>query len=181
MTDEDLVAATRADPEAFGELYRRHVSPLLAWFRARTYESDQALDLTAETFARALQHASSFDGASGQARAWLFTIARNLLLDSYRRGQVESDGRRRLRMEPLEVTEAGFERVESTLDAARMVPLDALKDELSPEQVEAITGRVIDERSYERLAQELACSPQVVRQHVSRGLRKLRRNREVSA
>jgi DNA-directed RNA polymerase specialized sigma24 family protein len=75
----------------------------------------------------------------------------------------------------------GFERVEAMLDAARRVTLSELKDELSAGQAEAITGRVVEERSYEELGAKLTCSPQVVRPHVSRGLRIPRRNRKVPA
>jgi RNA polymerase sigma factor (sigma-70 family) len=39
---------------------------------------------------------------------------------------------------------------------------------------EAIEGRVVDERGYAELAAELRCSQAVVRQRVSRGLRRLR-------
>ena len=34
-SDDDLLAATRAEPEAFAVLYRRHVTPLLAYFLVR--------------------------------------------------------------------------------------------------------------------------------------------------
>ena len=32
-SDDDLLAATRAEPEAFAVFYRRHVGPLLAYFQ----------------------------------------------------------------------------------------------------------------------------------------------------
>jgi RNA polymerase sigma-70 factor (ECF subfamily) len=180
-TDEQLLVLTSSDPEAFAVFYRRHVAELLRYFRARTSDAQLALDLAGETFARTLENASRFDAEREHARAWLFAIAHNLLVDSYRRGRVESDARRRLGIEPMVVTDTGLERVEAMLDAARRLTLSELQDELSPAQAEAITGRVVEERSYEQLAAELECSPQVVRQHVSRGLRILRRNRKVPA
>ena len=38
-SDDDLLAATRAEPEAFAVLYRRHVTPLLAYFVRRTRDA----------------------------------------------------------------------------------------------------------------------------------------------
>jgi len=52
--------------------------------------------------------------------------------------------------------------------------LEALLAELPAEQREAVVARVIEERSYEEIGSELQCSPSVVRQRVSRGLRSLR-------
>lgn len=46
--------------------------------------------------------------------------------------------------------------------------------ELPVEQRQAVWGRIVDEKSYDRLARELDTSEALVRQHVSRGLRRLR-------
>ena len=51
-TDAELIKAARSDPEAFGELYRRHAAAVHGWFRGRT-DDRIAEDLTAETFAQA--------------------------------------------------------------------------------------------------------------------------------
>jgi RNA polymerase sigma factor (sigma-70 family) len=178
-TDPELLRLTASEPEAFAVFYRRHVGVILAYLR--TSDAQLALDLAAETFARALEHAEGFRPEGPEARAWLYTIARNLLFDSYRRGQVESDARQRLGLEPIVMTDAGYEHVEATIDAARDVNLAILDEELTEAQALAVAGRVVDERSYEALAAQLQCSPQVVRQHVSRGLRILRRTRKVIA
>jgi RNA polymerase sigma-70 factor (ECF subfamily) len=50
-----LVAASNEDPAAFATLYRRHVRGLLAFFRRQVGSAEVALDLTAETFAAALE------------------------------------------------------------------------------------------------------------------------------
>ena len=56
--------------------------------------------------------------------------------------------------------------------------LDRLLAELPNEQREAIRARVLEERAYADIASQLRCSPQVVRQRVSRGLRTLRTRME---
>ncbi len=49
-----------------------------------------------------------------------------------------------------------------------------LFETLPPVPRDAVSQRVIEERSYEEIAVDLRCSESVVRQRVSRGLRSLR-------
>jgi DNA-directed RNA polymerase specialized sigma24 family protein len=94
--DAMLLHATPGDRRAFGVFYERHEHAVLGFLGAVTRQPDLAADLAAETFAAALQAAASYDPARGSARAWLFGIARHVLAASARRGQVESEARRRL-------------------------------------------------------------------------------------
>lgn len=170
LGDAELLERTARQPEAFAVFYRRHIDRLLAYFRRRVDSAELALDLAAETFARALEAAERFQAGSAPAEAWLFSIARNLLTDSYRHGRVEDAARLRLGMEPLSFTDDGLAAVE-----ARTVELEAA---LPRDQAQAVRARVIEGRSYDELAADLGCSPQVVRQRVSRGLRALREEME---
>jgi RNA polymerase sigma-70 factor (ECF subfamily) len=172
ITDEELLAASAADPEAFGLFYDRHEPELLRFFMRAVRRADLAADLTAEVFACALAGAASFDGARGTARAWLFGIARHELADTWERGRVEDKARRRLGMEPVALSDESLERIER-LDASSGAALSLLA-ELPADQREAVQGRVVDERDYAELAESLRCSESVVRQRVSRGLRSLR-------
>jgi RNA polymerase sigma factor (sigma-70 family) len=168
-SDEDLLEATRDDPEAFGAFYRRYEERMLAYFLARTGDAEVAADLSAETFAAALPASRRFRRRREPAAAWLFGIARNVLAMSRRRGRVEQRARRRLRLPPLVVTDEVLERVEA-LDTTAL----ALVDGLTPAQAEAVRARIVDERDYADIAKDLRCSEAVVRKRVSRGLASLR-------
>ena len=168
MDDADLLARARHEPAAFGAFYRRHVGAVLAFHRRRTGDPEVALDLTAETFARALEGVASFEPGRGPARAWLFAIARNLLADSYRRGRVADEARRRLGIPPLAVDDEDLERVEAAADAADLLAI------LPDDQRTAIDARVLGEEPYADIAARIECSEGVVRQRVSRGLATLR-------
>ncbi|WP_445151848.1 RNA polymerase sigma factor [Baekduia sp. Peel2402] len=165
--DSELLAG---DAEAFGVFYARHEDAVLAFFLRRVRRPELAADLTAETFAAALRGRATHDPQRGEARAWLFGIARNVLLASLRRGRVEDDARRRLGMERLVLDDVALARVEELANASALTALD----DLPPDQRAAVAGRVVEERSYEELAAALQCSESVVRQRVSRGLRTLR-------
>ena len=108
------------------------------------------------------------------AVAWLLLTARHLLIDSYRRGQVESAARRRLAMRPVVLEDADLVRVQEI--SAEISLVEELAAQLPPDQVQALCARVLDERDYPSIAGELRCSEAVVRKRVSRALRTLRRN-----
>lgn len=174
-TDEELLAATSNEAEAFGALYRRHERGMLLFFLRRTSSAEIAADLTAEVFAAALASAHRFRPSAKPAVAWLYGIANNKLAASYRRGRVEDRARRRLQAEPLVLTDDALERVEALADAeiASEVIRDLL-DQLPADQHEAVRAHVLDERPYKEIATDLEISQAVVRQRVSRGLRSLR-------
>src|SRR5581483_9958211 len=86
-SDDDLMHAARgqgaADAHAaFQELYRRHAGRLLA-FLARSLEEHEAADCLQDVWLRVWRKLDSFQG--GNFRAWLFGIARNLIIDLVRK------------------------------------------------------------------------------------------------
>jgi RNA polymerase sigma-70 factor (ECF subfamily) len=175
LTDAELLDRTAREPQAFATLYRRHERIVLRFLMSRCRDAELTADLTAETFARALEGAGRFDhvraGGTG-ALPWLLTIAHNTLITSLRRGVVAEDARRRLGCEPLALDDDALARVER--EASPEAPLAELLGDLPRELREAVVARVLDERDYDEIATELGCSKQVVRKRVSRGLARLR-------
>jgi len=181
-TDEELLAETASNPEAFGAFYRRHEKSVLLYFLRRTASPEVSADLTAEVFAAALESSKRFRAGKAPAAAWLFGIAKNKLAASQTRGRVEERARKRLGAEPLLLTDEAIERVEQLADQAReSESLSAMLDDLPPDQREAIRRHVLEELPYNELSKELRCSEAVVRQRVSRGLRTLRLQAKESA
>lgn len=175
LTDHELIrrSVDDADGDAFAELYRRHVDAVLAYLRRRVPTPELALDLTAETFATAITNAHRFRG-EGPVAGWLYGIARNKLLESLRRGRVEDAARRKLANDPLAVSDADLADVEHRATGPGTAELARQLGALAPEIREALIARIVDERGYDDIAADLAVSEQLVRQRVSRGLRRLR-------
>jgi RNA polymerase sigma-70 factor (ECF subfamily) len=102
MSDESqLLIQARSGAHEFAAFYRHFERPVLGFFVNATGRSDLGADLTAETFARALEGVAAFDPTRGRADQWLFGIARHVLAESYRRGRVEASARARLGMPEL--------------------------------------------------------------------------------
>jgi RNA polymerase sigma-70 factor (ECF subfamily) len=175
ISDATLLNASLHDPSAFAAFYRRYAQRVLAYLQARTRNPEVAADLTAETFASALEGLVSFDptrAPAGSAAGWIFTIAHNTLMRSLRRGRVAEEARRRLGMQAgLEIQDPELDRIEALASTEGLVELLA---ELPPDQRDAVTARVLDDREYSDIATELRCSSLVVRKRVSRGLAVLR-------
>jgi RNA polymerase sigma-70 factor (ECF subfamily) len=173
-----LRAAAGGDDDAFAVFYRRHLPGVTRFHLRRTGRPELAFDLTAETFAAVVVGLRSFDVDRGPATAWLYGIALNKLRESLRRGQVEDRARRDLGLDPVQLEDAGFVRVEEQASRADEAALHEALEDLPDDQRDAVLARVVEERPYEEIARELECSPSVVRQRVHRGLRRLRTRME---
>lgn len=173
ILDEELLQrAARGDRAAFEVFYRRHVLAISTYLRRRAGSPELGFDLTAETFAAAVAGLDGFDATRGSGRGWLFAIAANELRQAWRHGQVESRTRERLQLEPIVLDDEALQAVERmSSDQALAGALAALP----ASEAEAIRAHVVEERPYRELAAELRCSEAVIRQRVSRGLRRLRR------
>jgi RNA polymerase sigma factor (sigma-70 family) len=170
--DQLLVATAGGDPAAFGVFYERHVAAVVSLFVTRTGSAELAADLTGETFAAALLGARRFRPVGAAATAWLLGIAQNKLRESARRHRVAARARERLGMPRLALEDQDLERIAQLNDqGSRALELLA---ELAPAHRDAIHGRVLEGIEYSELAERMGCSEHVVRQNVSRGLRRLR-------
>jgi RNA polymerase sigma factor (sigma-70 family) len=166
--DEDLLVG---DPEAFAAFYRRHAVTIAAFFLRRTRDRELAADLTAETFAAALQSRRRFDPARGAAVAWLYGIARHQLARALERGRVENGARRRLGIPRLAFDDEALERIEAAAADGRVA---GLLHELPTDERDAVRARVVGEREYADIARDAATSEAVIRKRVSRGLARMR-------
>lgn len=174
-TDDELLRATPRDPQAFGELYRRHAAPMAGFFLRRTGNPEWAADLTAETFASALRGARKFDPEKGTAVMWLYGIARRQLADALERGAVADRARRRMRIPHIALDDEALDRVVEIASAESTGRrLAELLDQLPTEQRAAVQARVIDEHDYSEIAADGAVTEAVARKRVSRGIAGIR-------
>ena len=110
-----------ADSALMGELYREHSGALLRYALRLTGDRARAEDVVQETLLRAWQHPHVFDDSDRSPRAWLFRVARNIIIDeqrtSRRRREVSSpDG--------SELEQRGPDQIEVAVD--RLLITDAL-------------------------------------------------------
>jgi RNA polymerase sigma-70 factor (ECF subfamily) len=86
-TDDELAVAARSDVDAFAQLYVRHRLTVYRYARSRTSNEEDAIDLTAVTFERALSAIGRYRPSGGGFVAWLLRITRNAAIDQQRRAR----------------------------------------------------------------------------------------------
>jgi RNA polymerase sigma-70 factor, ECF subfamily len=131
--DELLIRRAReGDTQAFGQLYQRHVDRVFSFVVFRLRDTDVAEDLTQEVFIQAFRALHTFDWR-GALAPWLLRIARNTVIDYWRRvarrpehalsladsGDDEEDEDRLGRL-GADAGEIGVSWVESMLDRERI-------------------------------------------------------------
>jgi RNA polymerase sigma-70 factor (ECF subfamily) len=81
--------AQRGDANACAALYGRHYDAIYRYCYYRVEDSELAQDLTSEVFVRMVEKLDTFRSRGQPLVAWLYTIARNLVIDVHRqRGKV---------------------------------------------------------------------------------------------
>ena len=86
LADGELIERVGAgDREAFEELYRRYTRPVLGLALRRLGDRGRAEDAVQDAFTAVWRSAGSYDSERGQGGAWLYTVARNAIVDGARR------------------------------------------------------------------------------------------------
>jgi RNA polymerase sigma-70 factor (ECF subfamily) len=76
--------AKAGDPEAFAKLYDAYVERVSRYIYFRVAEDCDMEDLVAQVFLKAWEHLDRYKRGSSPFIAWLYTIARHLVIDHYR-------------------------------------------------------------------------------------------------
>jgi RNA polymerase sigma factor (sigma-70 family) len=165
----------RREPSAFTDVYAAMAQDVLVFFARRTFDVEVARDLTAETFAQAFEHRRRYRGSSdAEVAGWLYGIARHQLSHYVRRGVVARRAVARLGIQVPAVSDDDYERIVELAGLSQMRErVAAAFSGLPGEHRDALSLRVVDERSYAEVAATLGVSEQTARARVSRALRRL--------
>ncbi len=82
--DGDLLAMAGSEPEAFGELFKRHSRSVYAFCARRTGNLDLAEDLTSVVFMEAFRRRRTLKLSNTSALPWLFGVANNVVRNADR-------------------------------------------------------------------------------------------------
>jgi RNA polymerase sigma-70 factor (ECF subfamily) len=178
--ERDLVARSRADPAAFGELYDFYLPRIFAFVARRVRDRAAVEDLTAMTFERALLVVRRDDFRNESFGGWLYRVATNAIVDQARRerhaiplGIRASDG------PGAAGDRSGHEPGDESAAAAFAAAID--RDQLrrglaavAPQHRQVLVLRFLDGLEPVELAAVLGCSRSAAAVRVHRALRALR-------
>jgi RNA polymerase sigma factor (sigma-70 family) len=148
--------------------HTRKIYNLCYRFTGRTVEAE---DLTQEVFIKVFQTLKSYDEAQGAFTTWLNRVARNHLVDHYRRTKKE-------RLTSSFEDEAGVmeQRPDSGPPPSGRVEvrerrewLQAALEQLSPDLREAVILRDLNDLDYEEIASVLGVPQGTVKSRINRG------------
>lgn len=151
-------------------VYRDHLDAVFGFF-AYSVGRELAEDLSATTFERVIRHWSRYDAGRATERTWILTIARNTLIDHYRRQshrRTTSIDEHPLILENL--TEPTDPLARSLADGAFADWLDGL----GPREQEILAMRYGADLTGAEIADLTGLSEGNVHQIISRTLRRLR-------
>jgi RNA polymerase sigma-70 factor (ECF subfamily) len=167
--DHELaVRAQAGDRAAFGELYDRYAKDIYAFAYWRLYTREAAEDATSDIFMKALTALPRYRVDAGTFKAWLYTIARNTVIDLVRSRKPTVELEDAIHVPE---TESSAHRLGDVLDAARVLPyLKALSDE----QRDIVILRVWHDLSHKEIARVLRMSEASSKMGFSRAIKRLR-------
>ncbi|MDQ2742931.1 MAG: RNA polymerase sigma factor [Chloroflexota bacterium] len=166
--DALLAEAAKTDAGAFGELYERYYARVYRYVYHRLGNAPDAEDVTALVFMKALEAMPAYQSTRSSFAPWLFRIARNAVIDHYRRGRKHSP------IDEVELHSTDGNPALDVLNAERRAELRALVEHLSDDQRDVVLMRYSADLSFPEIATTLNKNEPAVRMLLHRGLRKLK-------
>jgi RNA polymerase sigma-70 factor (ECF subfamily) len=169
----------RGDEPAWEELVRLHTRKVYGLCFRFTGSGSEAQDLTQEVFLRVFRTLKTFRSTEGSFGTWLARVARNLLIDHYRRTRQERvtdsiEGQ----LATIEEGSAGNSARPDQAMAGREASeiLQATLQKLSPDLREAVILRDLQEMEYREIAEVLQIPEGTVKSRINRGRAELARH-----
>lgn len=172
--ERSLISRAGHHPGAFRELYQHYFPRIYAYAAYRVGRQQDAEDLVADIFLRAMEELDRFEyRGAGSFAAWLFRIARNHVADFHRRS--------RRAEEPVPLEELPNLQADAllpgdvVLQKEKFAHLRRLIGTLSPRRQEVITLRFFGGLRNKEIAEILDLDERTVASHLCRGLEDLHR------
>ena|SRR5579884_834426 len=164
--------AKNGDKDAYGQLYSEFYLPVFRYIYFRINQKEEAEDLTQTVFLKAYTSIERYQSRSVDPLAYFYTIARNVVIDYYRRKKelsLESNLGQAMEIpdkkENIEATFIQKENAEKVQQAISKLPLD---------QKEVIILKFINDLNNAEIARLLGKNEATIRQIQHRALKALK-------
>jgi RNA polymerase sigma-70 factor (ECF subfamily) len=170
-SDATLISKAKSgEVAAYGHLYRRYLTPIYRYLRARVGRDRDAEDLTEQVFLKAFESLETYEERGAPFSAYLYRVAYNAVVDHYRTRKNE------LPLEQVDSLEGESIDIEKRL--VEMEQVEQIKNALDglPEHYqEVIRLRVILDMTTSTVAEWMERTPNSVRVLLHRALKALQR------
>jgi RNA polymerase sigma-70 factor (ECF subfamily) len=156
--------------EAFSLLFEHFAPKLKAYYRKAGLESMVAEDLTQEAMLAVWNHAEKFSSSIGGVSTWIYTIARNRLIDHVRKRKVRQGDLTDPALQPEPIAIA-----DDLVDAKqRYRSLKASLDKLPDEQASILKMAFFDHKAHSEIAKETGLPLGTVKSRIRLAMQRLR-------
>jgi len=155
---------TGDDQARFTQLFEEHRQGVHAFLLARTSDAEVARDLLQETFLRLWRRLDEVVVlAEDRQRAWLYTVARNLVIDRYRTEASRRDAVSQVGNEVARIASAQVDTVDRLADRDDIEHLEAEIARLPEDQRVVLTMVAVAEMTSQQVGEALDLPPGTVR------------------
>lgn len=162
--------AKKGNKEAFGEIYRLFLSRIYRFIYYLVYDEPLAEDLTQETFIKAWKALPGFSSKKGTIQAYLFAIARNLVIDNQRKKK------------EVALTDEAAENIEITENLEENIAQNENKElvgralsVLEPDEKQIVILRYFEEMHFTEISKIVGKKEGAIRVQMHRLLSKLKK------
>lgn len=153
----------------FGQIYDEYIKKIYGFIYSKTMHKEVAEDLTSATFLKAVEKIQSFN-ADTNFSAWLFTIARNSVIDHFR------TQKRNLDIDDFWDLDCGEDFAENFANQEILREVRNYLKKLRPEQRELVLMRVWGNMSFKEISAATGKSEGSLKMAFSRILGEMKQN-----
>ncbi len=171
---QDSTAKTETARVALASLYEEYYDRIVRYIFVRISDQSEAENLGGDVFLRALQSLDSYRGRPEQMRAWLFSIARHIVVDYQRKMSKRKD----ISIDEVEIPDR-LNIEEAVETKSELERLSQAAKRLTPAQREVIGLRVFAGLSSAEVGKMLGKSSGAVREMQRAAVETLRQQMNV--
>jgi RNA polymerase sigma-70 factor (ECF subfamily) len=171
LTDAELAQrCQKGDQQAWAEIVRQFSRRIYNLAYRFTLSHGAAEDLTQEVFIRVYRSLDQYDSALGDLSNWLMRLARNLIIDDYRKRQrTPTDSGDDLADHEYRLRTSGDSPQRALERQERRLQVLAAINKLSPDLRECVILRDIEELTYQEIVELLQIPEGTVKSRINRG------------
>ncbi len=151
--EKELITKAQKNPKDFAPIYDCYFLPIFKYVIKRVQDEEQASEITSDIFAKSLLKLNKFQFKGFPFSSWLYQIARNEIVDFYRKNQAS----KYVQVSENELNyliDSSETDLLSVLDKEEKINqiLTCLK-QLSDSEIELIEYKYFEDRSYKEIAE----------------------------
>jgi len=168
--NEKCASEIKTMESVIADLFEEYYDKVVRYIYIRVSDQAEAEDLAGDVFLKALKSMGSYKGSTEQLRFWIFKIARNVVIDHYRK----MSKRKTVNLDYVEISD-GFNVEEVAERSLQIGELTKAMNLLTDAQREVIGLRFFAGLSSAETAQVLGKSSGAVREMQCDAIQKLRK------